>query len=139
MDNHQFPILTSIFFSNVLCIYFNWTHGQLDTLTNTTLNGQPLVFEFQLQYSSQMYSLSIFIGHMDNWTHRRTKLLMDNHQFNFNILLKCIVNLFTLDTWTTAQRQKFYTTCPGLYRNTIPTLPGISSVENRCIGFVLTF
>ena len=53
---------------------------------------------------------------------------MDNHQFNFNILLKCIVNLFTLDTWTTAQRKKFYTTCPGLYRNNIPTLRNLSGI-----------
>ena len=97
LSNHNFNI-----FSNVLCIYFNWTHGQLDTLTNTTLNGQPLVFQFQLQYSSQMYSLSIFIGHMDKQT--QNQLLMDYQQLynsNFNILLKCIVYLFQLDTWTT--------------------------------------
>ena len=44
-----------------------------------------------------MYSLSIFIGHMDNRTHRQTKLLMDNHKLsksNFNIFLKYIVYLF---------------------------------------------
>ena len=43
-----------------------------------------------------------------------------------------------------SQRQKFHTTRPGLYRNTIPTLPGISwasynqqsSVKNRSIFLV---
>ena len=41
MDNHQFPILTSIFFSNVYSIYFHWTNAKPNTQMNITFNGKP--------------------------------------------------------------------------------------------------
>ena len=50
-DQHNFywittrcPILTSILFSNVLSIYFHWTHEQLDTQTKTNSNGHTHQF-----------------------------------------------------------------------------------------------
>ena len=57
-----------------------------------------------------MYFESIFIGHTDNQTQAQTQPLMDTHQlsypnFNYmihiqmeNILLKCILSIFSLDT-----------------------------------------
>ena len=51
-DEHNFwwtipscPILTSIFFSNLLCIYYNWIFGQTDTQTNTNFDGQSPVVQ----------------------------------------------------------------------------------------------
>ena len=59
-------------------------------------------------FFSNIFSI-FFIGQMDNWTHIRTKLLIDNHQLsnsNFNILLKCILYLFSLDIWKTGHLDK---------------------------------
>ena len=89
-----------------------------------------------------MYSLPIFIGHMDNRTQRRTKLLMDNQQLsnsNFNNLLKCILYLFSLDIWTNGHTNKinFYwttTSCPiltSIFFSNVLCIVLIGRMDNR--------
>ena len=123
IENHQLSNYKfNIFLKCIVYLFFlyTWTTGHTDkhnfwwTITNCP-NITSIFF----------LNISILIWHMDNQTHWQTQPLVDNHQLsnsNLNILLKFILYLFSLYTWTTGHTDEHN------FWWTIPSCPILTSI-----------